>query len=64
MAIALTFLYAVLLLPGIFSREGKERTVYIALSAIALIFAAIAGSILRSDHVGASLSGMVSIFMR
>ena len=64
MAVGLVLIYAALLAPGVFRREGKERNVYIVLSAMALIFAIIAGSIIRTDHVGASLSGMVSIFMR
>ncbi|MBQ5778325.1 MAG: hypothetical protein IIV97_05880 [Oscillospiraceae bacterium] len=64
MAVGLILIYAALLIPGGFHREGKERIVYIVLSALALVSAVAAGSILRTDHVGASLSGMVSIFMR
>lgn len=64
MAVGLVLIYSVFLIPGVFRREGRERVVYIVLSAVAVLFAVIAGSILRTDHVGASLSGMVSIFMR
>ena len=64
MAVGLVLIYAALLIPGTFRREGRERVVYIVLSSLALISAIVAGSILRTDHVGASLSGMVSIFMR
>ena len=64
MATALVLICLSLLLPGVFRREGKERTVYIVLSSLAVIFAIAAGSVMRTDHVGASLSGMVSIFMR
>lgn len=64
MAAGLVLIYAALLIPGVFRREGRERAVYIVLTLLAAVFAVIAGSILRTDHVGASLSGMVSIFMR
>ncbi len=64
MAIGLVLVYSALLIPGVFRREGRERVVYIVLSTLAALFAVVAGSILRTDHVGASLSGMVSIFMR
>lgn len=45
-------------------REGREKVLYIALSAAALLFGLFAGLAAKSDHVGASLSGMISIFMR
>lgn len=64
MAAGLVLIYSALLIPGVFHREGRERTAYIVLASLAVIFAIVAGSILRTDHVGASLSGMVSIFMR
>ncbi len=64
MAVGLVLIYSALLIPGCLRREGRERTVYIVLSTLAALFAVAAGSILRTDHVGASLSGMVSIFMR
>lgn len=64
MAVGLVLIYSAFLIPGVFRREGRERVVYIVLSALALVSAIVAGSILRTDHVGASLSGMVSIFMR
>ena len=63
-ACGLVLIYSALLIPGVFRREGRERTAYIVASVLAVLFAIAAGSILRTDHVGASLSGMVSIFMR
>lgn len=46
------------------AREGKEKRAYIALGAISLLLAVFSGIAAESDHVGASLSGMISIFMR
>ena len=64
MGILLALIYVLLLAPGIFRREGKERVLYTVLFAISLITAFVAGAMARQDHIGASLSGMVSIFMR
>ncbi len=46
------------------TREGRERKAYIVLGAVALLLAVFSGIAAESDHVGASLSGMISIFMR
>jgi len=64
MAVFFSLFCIALLIRGAFIREGRERVMYVALSVAAVIFSFFAGSIVRSDHVGASLSGMVSIFMR
>ena len=45
-------------------RRGREKKIYIALSVIAAAAGYAAGIFAEADHVGASLSGMVSIFMR
>ncbi|MBE6964811.1 MAG: hypothetical protein IJB42_04360 [Oscillospiraceae bacterium] len=46
------------------AREGKEKRAYIVLGVISLLLAVFSGIAAESDHVGASLSGMISIFMR
>ena len=45
-------------------RYGREKRLYIALSVIALALSVLAGFAAQSDHVGASFSGMISIFRR
>lgn len=61
------------ILPAVFSavlffdfrtRVGREKIAYIALGAVAVLLAVFSGIAAESDHVGASLSGMISIFMR
>lgn len=64
MGILLALIYAFFLLPGFFRREGRERVLYTVLFAVSLVAAFVAGAMARQDHIGASLSGMVSIFMR
>ncbi len=63
----------IFILPAIFaavvfldfrSRQGREKTLYIALSVLAVTASVFAGYAAKNDHVGASLSGMISIFMR
>lgn len=46
------------------NRQGREKVLYIALAVTAVLFGLFAGLAAKSDHVGASLSGMISIFMR
>ena len=46
------------------TRDGKEKIIYIVLGIISLLLAVFSGIAAESDHVGASLSGMISIFMR
>lgn len=64
MGILLSIIYALIILPGLLKKEGREKTLYIALSLLAVISAYFAGRFMLTDHVGASLSGMLSIFMR
>ena len=64
MAVLLPALFAALLFFDIGERDGRERVLYLALSAVAVILSVFAGIAASSDHVGASLSGMISIFMR
>ncbi len=64
MAILLSAISLILLLPGIREREGREKKLYVALLCIAVAAGYAAGAFAVSDHVGASLSGMISIFMR
>ncbi len=44
--------------------KGREKIAYIVLGATSLLLAVFSGIAAESDHVGASLSGMISIFMR
>ena len=60
----LAVIYALILAPGIVLREGREKVLYAVLFALSLVAAFAAGRAAQSDHIGASLSGMVSIFMR
>lgn len=64
MGVLLSVIYALILTPPIFKKEGKEKKLYIVLSLFAIISAYFAGCFMLTDHVGASLSGMISIFMR
>ncbi len=64
MGILLALIYALFIIPGFFRREGREKVLYTVLFAISLVAAFVAGVAARQDHIGASLSGMVSIFMR
>ena len=64
MVFILPALFAVLLFFDFGEREGRERFLYLALSVAAIILGVFAGVAASSDHVGASLSGMISIFMR
>ena len=64
MGMFLGFIYLLILLPAVSGKEGREKKLYIALSVLAVISAYFAGRFMLTDHVGASLSGMISIFMR
>lgn len=64
MSIILPLLFAGLLVFDFRGREARERNLYIALSAAAVLLAVFAARAAQSDHVGASLSGMISVFMR
>ncbi len=44
--------------------KGKARNICISLSAIAALASVCAAFLANRDHIGASLSGMISIFMR
>lgn len=58
-------IFSSLLIFDIKGREkGKERNICISLSAIAVILSLLAAFLSDRDHIGASLSGMISIFMR
>ena len=65
MSILIPIVYLILLLFDIrtFS-EGREKRVYILISVIAVTAACFAAVFAKRDHIGASLSGMISIFMR
>lgn len=64
MGILLVLVTAVIAFFGAQSRRGREKKIYIAISVIAAAAGYAAGIFAEADHVGASLSGMVSIFMR
>ena len=64
MGVFLLLITLVLLFFGVRARCGKEKRLYVALFALAAALAFAAGVFAESDHVGASLSGMLSIFMR
>ena len=44
--------------------SGKEKNIYVLLAFIAAVLSVIAAFLSNRDHIGASLSGMISIFMR
>lgn len=64
MVFILPAIFAVVVFLDLRGRQGCEKTLYIALSVIAVTAAVFAGYAAKNDHVGASLSGMISIFMR
>lgn len=58
-------IFCALLLFDIRGREkGKGRNMYIFLSVLTVIASFVAAYLAAEDHIGASLSGMISIFMR
>ena len=64
MSFVVPITFALILIFGAERGEGKEDAVYIFLSAVAVLLSVLAGFAAKDDHVGASLSGMISIFMR
>lgn len=64
MSVILPIIFAVVLLSDRRGRTGMEKYIYIALAVIAVLLALPAGILANYDHVGASLSGVISIFMR
>ena len=64
MIFVLPVIFGVVLFFGLGDTQGREKTLYIALAALAVMAAVFAGYAAKNDHVGASLSGMISIFMR
>lgn len=64
MWVLVSLIYLAFLFVGLRRREGRERVIYLVLAIVSVISASLAGSFLGADHVGASLSGMISIFMR
>ena len=64
MSIVLFFVSASILFLDSKGREKREKAMYIFLAAVSVILAFAAGLAAENDHVGASLSGMISIFMR
>ncbi|MBQ8004106.1 MAG: hypothetical protein IJ299_03350 [Oscillospiraceae bacterium] len=64
MSYILPAVFALVLFLDFRGHEGKEKRVYIVLGALSLVLAVFSGIAAESDHMGASLSGMISIFMR
>jgi len=64
MTFILPILFTAILFFDFRGRCDGERVLYVLLSVIAIILAIFAGIMASSDHVGASLSGMISVFMR
>lgn len=64
MIFVLPLLFSALLLFGLRDRIGRERKLYIALGILALALSFFASRAADGDHIGASLSGMISVFMR
>lgn len=64
MGLLLVLIYILFLVRGFLKREGRERVLFGVLSLLSLALAYVAGEFVKGDHIGASLSGMVSIFMR
>ncbi len=60
----LVVIYMAFLIRGFLKREGREKVLFGVLSLLSLVLAYVAGEFAKGDHIGASLSGMVSIFMR
>ena len=64
MSILLPAAFLIILYIGGKELRGKEKRLYISLSIVSVLLAFAAGTAAESDHVGASLSGVISIFMR
>lgn len=64
MGIVFSLICIVLLLFGRRVREGKEKTIYEVLCFLGAMLWVFAFFKERGDHIGASLSGIISIFMR
>ncbi len=64
MTVLLPLIYGAILFFGKGKREGLERWIYISLSCGAIFLAVISALNISPAPVGASLSGMISIFMR
>ncbi len=64
MAFILPVIYISVLLLDRRERCGREKIMYAILAAIAVALGIPAGIGAGLDHVGASLSGMISLFMR
>ena len=64
MGFVLSAVFAAIMYFDFHGREGREQSLYLVLSALAIILSFIAGTLAARDHVGATLSGMISIFMR
>lgn len=45
-------------------RGGREKKLWLALSFLAIALSFFASRAADGDHIGASLSGMISVFMR
>ncbi len=56
--------FAMLFFDGRGREKGRKKNIYLFLSAVAIIMACFAAMNAEQDHMGASLSGMISIFMR
>lgn len=64
MGIVFSLICIVLFFFGRRAREGKEKRVYEVLCFLGAMLWVFAFFKEQGDHVGASLSGMISIFMR
>ena len=64
MAFLLPVIYIAVLFLDRRERSGREKIIYIILASVAVALGIPAGIGARLDHVGASLSGMISLFMR
>lgn len=64
MGFVLPVIFAAVLFLDFRDRRGREKILYIVLALLAAAASVFAGYAAKSDHVGASLSGMISIFMR
>lgn len=64
MIFILSLIFSAVILFDSQGRSGRERKLWIALSCLALILSFFASRAADGDHIGASLSGMISVFMR
>lgn len=64
MIFILPLVFSAILLFDFRGRCGREKKLWLALSLLALALSFFASRAADGDHIGASFSGMISVFMR